>query len=81
MTEKREFNFKEIRERNKKFVRYKEGAVLYSMGMSKFQELAKEAKAIYKVNQMVLVNIEILDKYLKKFHVSEDDFYKQVIVW
>ena len=76
MTEKREFNFKEIRDRNKKFVRYKEGAVLYSMGMSKFQELAKEAKAIYKVNQMVLVNIEILDKYLEKFHVSEDDFYK-----
>ena len=69
-------NFKEIRERNKKFVCYKEGAVLYSMGMSKFQELAKEAKAIYKVNQMVLVNIEILDKYLEKFHVSEDDFYK-----
>lgn len=43
-------------EKNKKFVRYREGANLYSMGISKFQKLAKEAKAIYKINQMVLVN-------------------------
>ena len=30
--------------RRKKFVRYDEGAVLYSMGLHSFQELAKEAK-------------------------------------
>ena len=29
----------------KKFVRYQEGAELYSIGLTKFQELAKEAKA------------------------------------
>ena len=29
----------------KKFVRYKEGAEKYSLGMTKFQALAKEAKA------------------------------------
>ena len=29
--------------RNKKFVRYREGAELYSMGLTKFQELAKDA--------------------------------------
>ncbi len=28
----------------KKFVRYQEGAELYSIGLTKFQELAKEAK-------------------------------------
>ena len=32
-----------------KFVRYAEGAKMYSMGLSKFQELAKDAKACYKV--------------------------------
>ncbi len=32
----------------KKFVRYEEGAKKYSMGLSKFQTLAKEAKATYK---------------------------------
>ena len=29
---------------SKKFVRYKEGAEKYSMGLTKFQALAKEAK-------------------------------------
>ena len=30
----------------KKFVRYEEGAQLYSMGVHTFQELAKDAKAV-----------------------------------
>lgn len=31
----------------KKFVRYEEGARKYSMGLSKFQALSREAKATY----------------------------------
>ena len=58
-----------------KFVRYAEGAKMYSMGLSKFQELAKDAKACYKVGQLVLVNTEILDEYLETFRIVEDDFY------
>lgn len=50
----------------KKFVRYSDGAKMYSMGMTKFQEVAKDAKACYKIGQLVLVNTEILDKYLEK---------------
>ena len=45
----------------KKFVRYSDGAKMYSMGMTKFQEVAKDAKACYKIGQLVLVNTEILD--------------------
>lgn len=45
-------------------------------GLSKFQELAKDAKACYKVGQLVLVNTEILDEYLETFRIVEDDFYK-----
>lgn len=60
----------------KKFVRYEEGAQLYSMGLHTFQELAKDAKACYKVGQLVLVNTEILDEYLETFRIVEDDFYK-----
>lgn len=59
-----------------KSVRYAEGAKMYSMGLSKFQELAKDAKACYKVGQLVLVNTEILDDYLETFRIVEDDFYK-----
>lgn len=63
-------------ERRTKFVRYAEGAKMYSMGVSKFMQLAKDAKACYKVNQMVLVNVEIIDKYLETFRIVDDDFYK-----
>lgn len=64
----------------KKFVRYSDGAKMYSMGMTKFQEVAKDAKACYKIGQLVLVNTEILDKYLETFHITDSEFYKQVIL-
>lgn len=51
----------------KKFVRYKEGAVIYSMSLRKFQDLAKDAGAIYKVGKMALVNCEIFEQYLETF--------------
>ena len=51
----------------KKFVRYPEGAEKYSIGLTKFQELAKEAKAVYKVDKIALVNCEIFEKFLETF--------------
>lgn len=51
----------------KKFVRYEEGAKKYSMGLSKFQAMAREAKATYKVDKLVLVNCELFEKYLETF--------------
>lgn len=54
-------------ERKKKYVRYQEGAELYSMGVHSFRDIAKEAKATVKIKGIVLVNIEILDEYLELF--------------
>ena len=51
----------------KKFVRYAEGAALYSMGLHTFQDLAKEAKAVYHVKKIVKVNTEAIDEYLECF--------------
>lgn len=51
----------------KKFVRYEEGAKLYSMGIHTFEDLAKEAGAVYRVKRIVLVNTERLDEYLENF--------------
>jgi len=51
----------------KKFVRYDEGAKLYSMGLHSFQELAKEANAVYHMKRIVLVNTEVIDAYLENF--------------
>lgn len=64
------------KERNKRFVRYPEGAEMYSMSTSKFMQIAKDAHACYKVNQMVLVNLDIIDEYLETFHIVDDEFYK-----
>lgn len=51
----------------KKFVRYKEGTEKYSLGLNKFQALAKEAKVVYKVDEVVLVNCEIFEHFLETF--------------
>jgi hypothetical protein len=51
----------------KKFVRYKEGAELYSMGHCKFEQLSKEAGAVYKIDGICLVNCQIFEEYLESF--------------
>ena len=61
-----------VREKRKKDVRYEEGAQLYSMGLHTFQQLAKEAGAIYRIKRIVLVNLDILDEYMEAFR--EYDF-------
>ena len=48
----------------------REGAQLYSICQSKFEKMAKEAKAIYKVDKVVLVNCELFEKYLESFHLE-----------
>lgn len=53
--------------RNKKYVRYKEGAEMYSMSQSKFVQLARDAKAVYKIDKMVLVKCEVFEEYLETF--------------
>lgn len=53
----------------KKYVRYKEGAELYSMSQSKFERMAKEAGATYKVDKLVLVNTRVFEEYLETFRV------------
>lgn len=53
----------------RKFRSYKDGAEYYGFSKRYFQTLAKDAKAIYKVNRRVLVNCEILEEYLETFHI------------
>ena len=58
------------KEEKKKYVRYREGAEIYSISQKKFEQLAKDANATYKVGKVVLVNCRILDEYLEMFHVT-----------
>ena len=55
----------------KKFVRYEEGAMFYSMGVHTFQQLAKDARAVYHVKRIVLVNLDLIDEYLEAFRDEE----------
>lgn len=64
----------------KKFVRYADGARMYSMGLTKFQQLAKDANARYKIGQLVLVNTEILDKYLEAYPCKECIMQKRLFL-
>lgn len=52
---------------NKKYVRYKTGAYLYDMSERQFKDLARDAKAIRKLNRMVLVDVNALDSYIGCF--------------
>ena len=53
----------------KRYVRYKEGAEMYSMGLNKFQTIAKDAGAVLKIDRLVLVDLDRLDRYLESFLV------------
>ncbi|MCI5528759.1 MAG: DUF6462 family protein [Blautia sp.] len=61
-----------VRGRGKKFVSLKEGADLYSLGLHSFREIAKDAKAIYKIKRRVLVNTEKVDEFLEAFALDDD---------
>ena len=53
----------------KKFRRYDSGAEYYEMSQSKFEQLAKDANATYKIDKVVLVNCNILERYLESFRI------------
>ena len=40
---------------------------MFSMGIHSFMDLAKEAKAVYRIRRIVLVNTDIVEEYLENF--------------
>lgn len=49
----------------KQYIRYNEGAELYSMGLHTFRDLAIEAGATRKMQGVVLVNVRIINDYIE----------------
>ena len=64
------YNSVRTRENAKCYVRYKEGAELYSIGLTKFQQLVKEAGAVIKVDKLVLVDCRRFEEFLESFRES-----------
>lgn len=57
------------KEERKKFVRYDEGAELYSMSKHSFMKYAADAGALYKINRITLVNTRLFEEYLESFRI------------
>lgn len=52
----------------RQFLRYKDAEIVYSLQHRKLLELANEAGAIYRMDGTVLINRDIFEAYLEKFH-------------
>ena len=58
------------RELRRKYLRYKDAEIVYSMTHKKLLELASKAGAIYRIDGYVLLDRDIFDHYLEQFHVA-----------
>ena len=62
----------EVRQRNRslrrQFLKYKDAEIVYSLTHRKLLEMADEAGAIYRIDGTVLINRDIFDDYLERFH-------------
>lgn len=57
----------------RKFLRYQQAEIVYSLSHKKLMELANAAGAIYRMDGIVLINREILDEYLERFHETKEN--------
>ncbi|MBP3324856.1 MAG: hypothetical protein J6L77_00360 [Coprococcus sp.] len=67
--ERRESVKAEARKLRRQFLRYKEAEIVYSMQHKKILELADRAGALYRIDGYVLINRDIFDAYLERFHM------------
>lgn len=58
----------QLRMLRRKYIRYQQAELIYSLSHKKIMELASEAGAIYRFDGTVLINRDIFDAYLEKFH-------------
>ena len=57
-----------IRMIRRKYLKYKDAEVVYSLTHRKLLEMADEAGAIFRIDGTVLINRDIFDEYLEQFH-------------
>lgn len=57
-----------LRKLQRQYLRYQQAMLIYSMSHKKILELATDAGAIYRIDGTVLINREIFDEYLERFH-------------
>lgn len=55
------------RVRRKQYVKYKEGAELYSMGVTQFMKMAHDCDSVIKIGRSAWVDLDEFDRYFKSF--------------
>lgn len=68
----------QLRKLRREYIRYQQAELIYSMSHKKIFELASDAGAIYRFDSTVLINREIFDAYLERFHVPATSKYRGV---
>ena len=58
----------QLRKLRRQFLRYQQAEIVYSLSHKKLLEFASDAGAIYRFDSTVLINREIFDAYLERFH-------------
>ena len=58
----------QLRKLRREYVRYQQAELIYSLSHKKLLELASDAGAIYRFDSTVLINRDIFDAYLERFH-------------
>lgn len=58
----------QMRKLRRQFLRYQQAEIVYSLSHKKLLEMASEAGAIYRFDSTVLINRDIFDAYLERFH-------------
>lgn len=58
----------QLRKLRRQFLRYQQAEIVYSLSHKKLLELASNAGAIYRFDSTVLINRDIFDAYLERFH-------------
>jgi hypothetical protein len=58
----------QLRKLRRQYLRYQQAEIIYSISHKKLLELASDAGAIYRIEGTVLINKDIFDTYLERFH-------------
>ena len=58
----------QLRKLRHQYLRYQQAELVYSLSHKKLLELASDAGAIYRFDSTVLINRDIFDAYLERFH-------------
>ncbi|EFB76244.1 DUF6462 family protein [Subdoligranulum variabile] len=67
----------QLRKLRRECIRYQQAELIYSLSHKKLLELASDAGAIFRIDSTVLINREIFDAYLERFHEPATGKYRE----